>query len=73
MLKQVEQYSSEFKGFEKVKKIALIGDDFTTQNGLLTPSLKLKRRQAWTQYGPLLEALYAEAPKKQKAAAAAAS
>ena len=35
-----------FKGYERVKRIALIAEDFTTQNGMLTPSLKLKRRVA---------------------------
>jgi long-chain acyl-CoA synthetase len=71
MQQQVEQYSAEWKGFEKVKKIACISEDFTTQNGLLTPSLKLKRRLAWQKYGSLLDALYSEPPAKQKKAAAA--
>jgi long-chain acyl-CoA synthetase len=71
MQQQVEQYSAEWKGFEKVKKIACISEDFTTQNGLLTPSLKLKRRLAWQKYGTLLDALYSEPPAKQKKAAAA--
>ena len=38
---------------------------------MLTPSLKLKRRDAWTKYGSQIEALYAEAPKKETASAAA--
>jgi long-chain acyl-CoA synthetase len=71
LLKQVEQYSSEFKGFEKIKKITVIGDDFSTQNDMLTPSLKVKRRVVWQKYGPKLEALYSEGPSKGKKAESA--
>ncbi|MEJ7735342.1 MAG: long-chain fatty acid--CoA ligase [Polyangiaceae bacterium] len=71
LLTQVEQYSSEFKGFEKIKKITVTGDDFSTQNDMLTPSLKVKRRVVWQKYGPKLEALYSEGPSKGKQAAAA--
>ena len=41
---QVDQHSSEFKQFEKIKKIKLIAEDFTQENGMLTPKLSLKRR-----------------------------
>jgi long-chain acyl-CoA synthetase len=68
---EVDKYSTEFKGFEKVKKITLIADDFTTQNDMLTPSLKLKRRVAMQKYGPVIEALYNEPAEKKQASAAA--
>lgn len=55
---EVDKFSQSFKGFEKIKKITLTAEDFTTQNGMLTPSLKLKRRVAWAKYGPQVEALY---------------
>ena len=66
-----EAVAASFKGFERIKKIALTPEDFTTQNGMLTPSLKVKRRVAWARYGSQIEALYAEAPKKETASAAA--
>jgi long-chain acyl-CoA synthetase len=68
---EVEKYSSEFKGFEKIKKITLVTEDFTTQNGLLTPSLKLKRRVAMQQFGSKIEALYDEAAQPKAATATA--
>jgi long-chain acyl-CoA synthetase len=58
MQDQVEQYSKGYKSFEKVKRIALVAEDFTTENGLLTPSLKLKRRVALQRYGEVLNGLY---------------
>ena len=33
-------------------------EDFTTDNGMLTPTLKLKRRAVLERYGSDLDALY---------------
>lgn len=65
---EVDKYSATFKGFERVKNIALIGEEFTTQNGLLTPSLKLKRRVAVQRYKDALDKLYAEPVRSSKVA-----
>jgi long-chain acyl-CoA synthetase len=56
--KEIDRRSEKFKGFESVASFAVIPDDFTTQNGMLTPSLKLKRRAVMEAHGPLLEGLY---------------
>lgn len=69
---EIEKYSDTFKGFEKIKRFTLTAEDFTTQNGMLTPSLKLKRRVAWAKYGPQVEALYAGDKGKGAAADATA-
>ena len=37
---EVDKASGTFKGFERVKKIAVIAEDFSAQNGMLTPSLE---------------------------------
>ena len=68
---EVDKASGTFKGFERIKKITIIGDDFTTQNGMLTPSLKVKRRVVWGKYAPLIEALYADLDKSKGASASA--
>ncbi|WP_437669978.1 AMP-dependent synthetase/ligase [Sorangium sp. So ce131] len=60
---EVDKISSEFKGFEKIKKIALAAEDFTAESGMLTPTLKLKRRAVMEKYGPEIEALYGGASK----------
>jgi long-chain acyl-CoA synthetase len=69
---EVDKYSTEFKGFERIKRLALITEDFTTQNGMLTPSLKVKRRFVMQKYGAKIDALYAEAPEASQRSAAAA-
>lgn len=62
---ELDHYGEKFKGFEGVKDFALIAEDFTTENGMLTPSLKVKRRKVVETYQPVIEALYSK--KKEKA------
>jgi len=43
---------------EKVKKFKLIEEEFTIENGMLTPTLKLKRKKILDKYKEDLEKLY---------------
>ena len=36
----------------------VLAEDFTTDNGMLTPTLKLKRRKVMERYGADLDGLY---------------
>ncbi|MGB8329905.1 MAG: long-chain fatty acid--CoA ligase, partial [Polyangiales bacterium] len=56
---EIEKLSSDFKGYEKVRNFHLGEEDFTTANGMLTPTLKLKRRVVQKRYGAAIESLYA--------------
>ncbi len=58
MREEVDKQSSEFKQFEKLKKLKLIGEDFTVENGMLTPKLSLKRRVVLQKYQADLDKLY---------------
>jgi long-chain acyl-CoA synthetase len=66
---EIESYSGDFKQFEKPLKFDLIKDDFTTANDMLTPSLKLKRRNVLAAYGERIEKLYTSGPKQTEARA----
>jgi len=57
---ELEKYGKNFKGYERVKQFALIEEEFTTDNGMLTPSLKLKRRKVVDKYGDLMEELWSK-------------
>ena len=46
--------------YEIPRKFAFILDDFTLDNGMLTQTMKLKRRVVMERYGNQLEALYKE-------------
>jgi long-chain acyl-CoA synthetase len=58
MREQLDKYSGDFKQFEKIKKLAILGEEFTVENGLLTPKMSVKRRNVMERYGEVLEALY---------------
>lgn len=50
--------NEKLSSFEAVKKIAIIPDEFTIENGLLTPTLKIKRKVALARYKDVFEKLY---------------
>jgi long-chain acyl-CoA synthetase len=55
---ELDLASKGFKGYERIQKFALILEDFTTANGMLTPKMSLKRRAVVAKYGDQIEALY---------------
>ncbi len=55
---ELAMHTASFKSFEKPRAFALIVDEFSVANGLLTPTLKLKRGEALKRYGHLLKTLY---------------
>jgi len=50
--------AKSFKGYEKPKDVVVTLDEFTTDNDMLTPTLKLKRRKVLEVYQESLEALF---------------
>jgi long-chain acyl-CoA synthetase len=57
--KELAQRGSGFKGYERPRNFAIIAEDFTTENGMLTPTMKLKRRNVLKAYQEKIDALYA--------------
>jgi len=60
--KQIEFYlenlNKSLSLVEKIKKFKLIKEEFTIENGMLTPTLKLKRKKILEKYKENLEKLY---------------
>lgn len=54
---EVAEKNKEFASFETIKKIAIV-PEFTIDNGLLTPTLKLKKNVAIKTYEKEINALY---------------
>lgn len=52
------QLRRDYGGYEIPKKFLIIPEDFTLENGLLTQTLKLKRRQVMDRFGNDLLQLY---------------
>lgn len=57
---EIERVSGPIKGYEKPKKFALLDEEWTPENDMLTPTLKLKRRVVMEKYGDLVESLFAK-------------
>ena len=55
---ELARYGSDFRNYERPTKFVLITEDFTQENDMLTPSMKLKRRNVLAKYEAQLEALY---------------
>lgn len=56
--KEVESYNVFFGATEKIKKIELVADEWTPQNGILTPTLKVKRNEINKRYKDLIDAMF---------------
>src|SRR5690606_10302198 len=52
---EIDRHCCDVKGYERIKDFAIVDEDFTTDNGMLTPTLKLKRRVVLQRYGDLIE------------------
>jgi len=54
----IENTNKSLTLIEKIKKFVLIHEEFTIENGMLTPTLKLKRKEIIKNYKQQLENLY---------------
>jgi long-chain acyl-CoA synthetase len=54
----IENINKSLNLIEKIKKFILINKEFTIDNGMLTPTLKLKRKEIIKNYKQQLEKLY---------------
>ncbi|MET9575638.1 AMP-dependent synthetase/ligase [Streptomyces massasporeus] len=57
--KAVDHANEAVSRAESIRAFTLVEGDFTEENGLLTPSLKVKRKAATAAYAEQIEALYA--------------
>lgn len=49
-----------FASYERPKKVALLAEEFSVENGMLTPTLKIKRNVVQVQLDELIDGLYAD-------------
>jgi long-chain acyl-CoA synthetase len=57
----VEDINKNLARFEKLKRVLLVPDEFTADNGALTPTMKLRRRVIEERYRREIDDLYARA------------
>ena len=55
---QVQKGLEGLASYETPKKVALLAEEFTQENGALTPTLKIKRRVVQEQFEDVIDGLY---------------
>ena len=56
--KEIEEINKKLSKIEKIKKFIVIKDQFTIENGMMTPTLKLKRFKIIKKYQKEIEKLF---------------
>jgi long-chain acyl-CoA synthetase len=58
--RQIDRLTPNLARYEKIKKVALLENEFTIEGGEMTPTLKVKRRVIDQKYRDVIDKLYAE-------------
>ena len=61
----ISEINQQLARYEQIKKFLLVPEEFSVANGLLTASMKLRRRQVEDRYRRQIDALYAESVPQQ--------
>jgi long-chain acyl-CoA synthetase len=57
----VETVNQDLARFEKLKRVILVPDEFSPQDGTLTHTMKVRRRAVEDRYRKLIDDVYAQA------------
>jgi long-chain acyl-CoA synthetase len=55
---EVDKCNQQFRGYERISDFVIDSDELSTDNDMLTPTLKLKRRNVASKYGEVFDSLY---------------
>jgi long-chain acyl-CoA synthetase len=69
---RIDRVNTQLASHESIKKFVVVREPLTVNNGLLTASLKVKRKAVYTHFRDAFEALYEESPSAEKRGAAEA-
>jgi long-chain acyl-CoA synthetase len=54
----LDRVNGNLSSLEKVRRFAVLSEPFSVENGMMTPTMKIRRHKIKAAYGDLLEALY---------------
>lgn len=57
--RRIEEVNAGLASYERIKRFQIMSEPLTVEGGLLTPTLKVKRKKVYESFGPELERLYA--------------
>jgi long-chain acyl-CoA synthetase len=58
---EIDKANTEFKGYERIQRFVIESEELSAGNGMLTQTMKLKRKTFQEKYGDALNALYPQA------------
>ena len=64
--RRVEALTTKLAGYEQIRDLRLLIEDFTLENGLLTPTLKVKRKEVERRFSQLVDDMYERAGRSRK-------
>ncbi|SNZ16245.1 long-chain acyl-CoA synthetase [Natronoarchaeum philippinense] len=56
--REVDEVNENFETYEQIKKFRLVGQEFTEDNDLMTPTMKKKRRNILERFEPEIDSMY---------------
>ena len=62
ILRRIQAALKDFPGYAKIRKVHLLLEPWTIEEGLITPTLKVKRPKVLERFADAVEAMYAEGP-----------
>ena len=66
MKRRVSALTEKLASYEQIRDLRLLVEEFTQENGLLTPTLKVKRKEVERRFSQLVDEMYARAGKERK-------
>ncbi|NIR51256.1 long-chain fatty acid--CoA ligase [candidate division KSB1 bacterium] len=55
---ELDTRQQHFAHYEKIREFRSLPEEFTVENGLLTPTLKVKRKKVEEKYADLIKEMY---------------
>ncbi len=62
--RRVDKVNADLASYETIKRFAIVREPLTVEGGLLTASLKVRRKKVYEKFKTVFEGLYAEDPPK---------
>ena len=60
MMQRIERVNAHLSNYERIRKISLLDKELTPESGLLTPSMKVRRKAVNEAFADRIEKMYAE-------------
>ena len=54
----VDRVNAQLSAIEKIRRFTLVGEPFSVENGMMTPTLKIRRHKIRENFSPILEGMY---------------